>query len=287
MTAQTSWPRATLNSLRTFADDVTRGFFDITHNGLALLGMVLAVGLMTLTFRADLRGAAEEKLLGWLLERQSGGAVIALTADPTAVDRATALHTHELPTEQAKVALWLSRKYRVAPEPVGALVAEAFELGKKIKLEPSLLLAVMAVESSFNPFAQSSVGAQGLMQVMTRVHTDKYAGFGGKLAAFDPVTNLRVGAQVLSEYVRLSGSIEGGLRLYVGAVSSDGSDYIDKVLAETQRIQSVALGRPAPAITRTPPRSHPDNIDIAPAAPLPTRTDAEAAADLPVALNKS
>ncbi len=287
MTAQTSWPRATLNSLRTFADDVTRGFFDITHNGLALLGMVLAVGLMTLTFRADLRGAAEEKLLGWLLERQSGGAVIALTADPTAVDRATALHTHELPAEQAKVALWLSRKYRVAPEPVGALVAEAFELGKKIKLEPSLLLAVMAVESSFNPFAQSSVGAQGLMQVMTRVHTDKYAGFGGKLAAFDPVTNLRVGAQVLSEYVRLSGSIEGGLRLYVGAVSSDGSDYIDKVLAETQRIQSVALGRPAPAITRTPPRSHPDNIDIAPAAPLPTRTDAEAAADLPVALNKS
>lgn len=287
MTAQTSWPRATLNSLRTFADDVTRGFFDITHNSLALLGMVLAVGLMTLTFRADLRTAAEEKLLGWLLERQSGGAVIALTADPSAVDRATALHTHELPSDQAKVALWLSRKYRVAPEPLGALVAEAFELGKKIKLDPSLLLAVMAVESSFNPFAQSSVGAQGLMQVMTRVHTDKYAGFGGKLAAFDPVTNLRVGAQVLSEYVRLSGSIEGGLRLYVGAVSSDGTDYIDKVLAETQRIQSVALGRPAPATVRTPPRTLPDNIDIAPVAPLPTRTDTEAAADLAATVNKS
>lgn len=287
MTAQTSWPRATLNSLRTFADDVTRGFFDITHNSLALLGMVLAVGLMTLTFRADLRTAAEEKLLGWLLERQSGSAVIALTADPTAVDRATALHTHELPSEQAKVALWLSRKYRVAPEPLGALVAEAFELGKKIKLDPSLLLAVMAVESSFNPFAQSSVGAQGLMQVMTRVHTDKYAGFGGKLAAFDPVTNLRVGAQVLSEYVRLSGSVEGGLRLYVGAVSSDGSDYIDKVLAETQRIQSVALGRPATAPVRTPPRTPPDNIDLAPAAPLPTRTDTEAAADLAATVNKS
>lgn len=287
MTAQTSWPRATLNSLRTFADDVTRGFFDITHNSLALLGMVLAVGLMTLTFRADLRTAAEEKLLGWLLERQSGGAVIALTADPSAVDRATALHTHELPSDQAKVALWLSRKYRVAPEPLGALVAEAFELGKKIKLDPSLLLAVMAVESSFNPFAQSSVGAQGLMQVMTRVHTDKYAGFGGKLAAFDPVTNLRVGAQVLSEYVRLSGSIEGGLRLYVGAVSSDGTDYIDKVLAETQRIQSVALGRPAPAPVRTPPRTLPDNIDIAPVAPLPTRTDTEAAADLAATVSKS
>ncbi len=274
-----------MNSLRTFADDVTRGFFDITHNGLALLGMVLAVALMTLSFRVDLRDAAEEKLLGWLLERQSGG-VIALTADPTAVERATAMHTHELPAEQAKVALWLSRKYRVAPEPLGALVAEAFELGKKIKLEPSLLLAVMAVESSFNPFAQSAVGAQGLMQVMTRVHTDKYAGFGGKLAAFDPVTNLRVGAQVLSEYVRLSGSVEGGLRLYVGAVSSDGGDYIDKVLAETQRIQSVALGRPAPPPARAQPRS-PDSLDVAPAAPLPTRTDAEAAARVTETLTKS
>lgn len=286
MTAQSSWPRAAANSLRTFADDVTRGFFDITHNGLALVGMVLAVALMTLTLRADLRTAAEEKLLGWLLERQSSGAVMALTADPTAVDRATAVHTHELPAEQAKVALWLSRKYRVAPEPLGALVAEAFELGKKIRLDPSLLLAVMAVESSFNPFAQSAVGAQGLMQVMTRVHTEKYAGFGGKLAAFDPVTNLRVGAQVLSEYVRLSGSVEGGLRLYVGAVSSDGGDYIDKVLAETQRIQSVVLGRPAPAPARAQPRN-PENIDIAPAAPLPTRTDAEAAAPLTDLIKKS
>lgn len=276
MTAQPSWPRAALNSLRTFTDDVTRGFFDITHNSLALLGMVLAVALMTLSLRVDLRTAAEEKLLGWLLERQSGSAVIALTADPSAVERATAVHPQDLPADQAKVAHWLSRKYRVAPEPLGALVAEAFEIGKKIKLEPSLLLAVMAVESSFNPFAQSAVGAQGLMQVMTRVHTDKYAGFGGKLAAFDPVTNLRVGAQVLSEYVRLSGSVEGGLRLYVGAVSSDGGDYVDKVMAETQRIQTVALGRPAPS-NRTTPRDQ-DSLDIAPAAPLPTRTDAEAAA---------
>ena len=59
----------------------------------------------------------------------------------------------------------------------------------------------MAVESSFNPFAQSPVGAQGLMQVMTHVHGDKYESFGGKLAAFDPVTNLRVGVKVLKECI--------------------------------------------------------------------------------------
>ena len=75
----------------------------------------------------------------------------------------------------------------------------------------------MAVESSFNPFAQSPVGAQGLMQVMTKVHDDKYEAFGGSLAAFDPVTNLRVGVQVLKECIRRAGSLEAGLRFYVGA----------------------------------------------------------------------
>jgi hypothetical protein len=259
MTAQTPWPRAAADSLRTFADDVVRGFFEITHNSLALLGMVLAIGLMTLTLRADLRSTAEEKLLGWLLERQSGSTQLALTADPTAVDRATAAHLHELPADQAKVALWLSRKYRVAPEPLSALVAEAFQVGKQLKLDPTLLLAVMAVESSFNPFAQSAVGAQGLMQVMTRVHTDKYAGFGGQLAAFDPVTNLRVGAQVLSEYVRNSGSVEGGLRQYVGAVSTDGGDYIDKVMTEYHRILGVA-GKPIPA--RAPQTAQPQAVPV-------------------------
>jgi len=275
MTAQKSWPQAVKHSLQTFADDVARGFFDITHNGLALLGMVLAVGLMTLSFRADLRGAAEEKLLGWLLQRQSGGAVVALTADPNAVERATAALPSELPADQAKLAMWLSRKYRVAPEPLSALVAEAFDIGKKIKLDPSLLLAVMAIESSFNPFAQSAVGAQGLMQVMTRVHTDKYEGFGGKLAAFDPVTNLRVGAQVLSEYVRRSGSIEGGLRLYVGAVENDSSDYVDKVLTEHQRIQSVVTGRPAPA------RVAPAHPQATPAEPAAIEAEAKAPGNTP------
>jgi hypothetical protein len=60
---------------------------------------------------------------------------------------------------------------------------------------------VVAIESNFNPFAQSAVGAQGLMQVMTRVHNQKYEAFGGTLAAFDPVSNLRVGVQVLRECI--------------------------------------------------------------------------------------
>jgi hypothetical protein len=82
-----------------------------------------------------------------------------------------------------------------------ALVQEAWQIGQRAGLDPTLILAIMAVESSFNPFAQSPVGAQGLMQVMTRVHDDKYEAFGGVHAAFDPVSNLRVGVQVLKDCI--------------------------------------------------------------------------------------
>lgn len=114
-------------------------------------------------------------------------------------------------------------------------------------LDPTLILAVMAIESGFNPFAQSAMGAQGLMQVMTGIHSDKYASFGGKLAAFDPVTNLRVGVKVLQECIARAGSLEGGLKFYVGAahVEDDGG-YVGKVLAEHQRLLQVAGGRTVP-----------------------------------------
>ena len=150
------------------------------------------------------------------------------------------------------MAFWLSKKYRVAPEPLSALVAEAYDIGSRAKIDPTLILAIMAVESSFNPFAQSAVGAQGLMQVMTRVHTDKYQNFGGHFAAFDPVSNLRVGVKVLQECIARAGSLEGGLRYYVGAANlADDGGYAAKVMAEHFRLRQVAGGRAMP--TNPPP----------------------------------
>jgi hypothetical protein len=227
---------------------VARGFFEVTHNGLALMGTALAVSLIVLGARSDLRANAEQQLLSWLVERQAHATtqVATIAPEPTAIDRVTAAHPQSLPDQQARVAFWLSKKYRVAPEPLTVLVGEAFEIGEKVKIDPTLILAVMAIESRFNPFAQSPVGAQGLMQVLTKVHTEKYEDFGGKLAAFDPLTNLRVGVMVLKDCIRRAGSVEGGLRYYVGAVTTDGSSYINKVMAEHQRLQYVALGKPVP-----------------------------------------
>lgn len=219
--------------------DVRAGFVEITRHSLAMVGLVLLALALTFASRPQLQTSASEWLLGWLSSRQ---------------DDVQALALDELQPEQARVTRWLSRKYRIAPQPLSTLVAEAWQVGQIGQVPPTLILAVMAIESRFNPYAQSPVGAQGLMQVLTRVHTDKYEDFGGKQAALDPVANLRVGVQVLQDCIRNAGSTEGGLRCYVGAVNSDASGYIAKVKAEQERLRSVAQGlrQPASTTARTP-----------------------------------
>ena len=234
---QTIWA-----GLRVFALDVGQGFFLITHSGLALLGLGVFCFALIFSTKPDLRSNAEVQLIDWLQTRH--GLDFSFSSSTDAIERATAADPQDLPKDQANIAYWLSRKYRVAPEPISALVAEAFKLGPKYRLDPTLLLAVMAIESSFNPFAQSAMGAQGLMQVRTSVHTDKYDDFGGDFAAFDPITNLEVGTQVLREAVDRNGSLEAGLRQYVGAGNSgEDGGYLGKVLAEQQRLQDVASGK--------------------------------------------
>ena len=241
------------NNVSTVARDTASGFFDIFQNGFALIGLATAIIFMVLLGKPDLRQSGETQLLSWLQLRHGVFSAVALpveeeaVADLDASERATATDPADLPKRQAAVAYWLSKKYKVAPEPLSALVAEAYVIGAKAKLEPTLILAIMAIESGFNPFAQSPVGAQGLMQVMTKIHSDKYEDFGGKLAAFDPITNLRVGVKVLQGCIAQAGSVEGGLKHYVGAanMANDGG-YANKVIAEYARLYQVAYGKAAP-----------------------------------------
>ena len=259
---------------------LTKGFFQITHNSFALIGLAVLFAVMALVARPELRQLGEITLFSWLQERQQE--VVGLVSDPVASDRATATDPKELPKQQAAVAYWLSKKYSVAPEPIGALVAEAYSVGAQVKIEPTLILAVMAIESRFNPFAQSQVGAQGLMQVMTKVHSDKYQSFGGQFAAFDPLANLRVGVKVLKDCIRMAGSVEGGLRYYVGAgnMETDGG-YAAKVMAEYARLQQVADGRPVRKLT---PPARPDatltDVVEAPTAPEAAPGEPDKAATL-------
>ena len=138
---------------------------------------------------------------------------------------------------------YLSRKYRIASSVAGALVRMAFAVGKERKVDPQLLLAVIAIESRYNPFVESAVGAQGLMQVMGRVHRDKLRAHGGPASIFNPSVNIRIGAQILADCIRRRGSIEGGLACYVGASGPSDGGYGASVLAERRRI-ALASGIP-------------------------------------------
>ncbi|HSW07913.1 lytic transglycosylase domain-containing protein [Aquabacterium sp.] len=257
--------RQGVQSVHVFVRDVGAGLLEVSHNSLALLGLCVVAAAVFAGGRADVRDTIEQHALGWLQARQEArepAPLMAELAQPDAVTRATAVDLSALPRQQTAVVKWLSKRYRVAPEPVGALVQEAWQVGQRVGIDPTLILAVMAIESSFNPFAQSPVGAQGLMQVMTHIHDDKYVAFGGTRAAFDPVTNLRVGVQVLKECIARAGGLEAGLRHYVGAANlGEDGGYVVKVLAEQLNLRRVADGK-AVAINAPLPSAVPATVPV-------------------------
>jgi soluble lytic murein transglycosylase-like protein len=151
--------------------------------------------------------------------------------------------------EQLRVASYAASKYRVALSDVQRYVGLAFEKAAQQRVDPMLVLAVMAVESNFRPSAQSHVGAQGLMQVHLVAHKEKFEPFGGKHMAFDPSINIHVGVQILKEYLRRTSSNEMALKYYVGAANHDNDGgYAYKVLSERERILAAAAGRSVPTI---------------------------------------
>ena len=152
--------------------------------------------------------------------------------------------------ERQAVANHLAAKYRISMAESLRYVSHAIEVANEVNLDPVLLLAIMATESSFNPNAQSRAGAQGLMQVLTRVHTEKFEPYGGAVAAFVPEANIRVGALILKACIAKAGSLEAGLRSYLGApnASSGPNSYTYKVIAEREELNDVARNRSPKAL---------------------------------------
>jgi soluble lytic murein transglycosylase-like protein len=137
------------------------------------------------------------------------------------------------------VANAVARRYRISLVATRELVGTAYREGKVIGVDPLLIIAVMAVESRFNPIAQSDGGAIGLMQVIPRFHADKFDVALGK-SVLDPRTNIQLGARVLKEYIKRGGTDMAGLQLYNGASADAGNAYANKVLGERQRLRETA-----------------------------------------------
>lgn len=235
-------------SLQTFVADAHEGFLEITRNSLALIGLVAVVLSLTLVTRPDLQVSASEALLSWLEIRQIE--TLNIPAVDNASSRSTAKNIHQLTEDQLAVTHWLSRKYRVSLEPMGAMVSEAWVIGERSQLPPSLILAIIAIESRFNPYASGSQGAVGLMQIEQHAHSQALDHFGGRLSAFDPLTNLRIGVRHLQALVQQTSTLEQALSLY-GASSGQATErqYVERVLAEQQLLENISEKQKTAALT--------------------------------------
>jgi soluble lytic murein transglycosylase-like protein len=140
--------------------------------------------------------------------------------------------------EQRLLTEFIAKRYRVAEEAVARFVATAYQAGARHSVDPLLILAVMAIESRYNPVAQSHMGAKGLMQIIPKYHMEKLSGHGGEEALLDPEVNIIVGAQILREYSRRFGDLQAALQYYAGAYDEPTAQYTGKVLAELSRLEA-------------------------------------------------
>jgi soluble lytic murein transglycosylase-like protein len=183
--------------------------------------------------------------LGAFLVATTGDALApgepARACDPVAelAAQAKTVSVHALDPASPALVRHLARRFTVAHEAIEGVVEAAHRAAREVGLDPLLVLAVIAVESRFNPIAESVRGAKGLMQIIPRYHLAKLEEHGGEAAALDPESNILVGARILQEYVYRFGSLEAGLQFYNGAYWDPTAQYAKKVLAERERLELV------------------------------------------------
>ena len=204
-----------------------RAAISVTRTLLAFVGVVAVAGLTLEPLqRASLFAALpSEPFAGSLLV---AAGPIQPSPEETARER-----------DQRLLTEFIAKRYRVSEQAVASYVSHAYQAGAQHSVDPLLILAVMAVESRYNPVAESNMGAKGLMQVIPKWHPEKLLDHGGEHAVLEPAVNIEVGARILREYQRRVGDLEAALLMYNGALDQPHSQYAVKVFAEKARLIEV------------------------------------------------
>ena len=208
---------------------------------LSFVPVVMALAVAVLPF------TLEERAGSISAAGAPGGAdtVVAESADTNLVKTAANPRlTLQEDRRHAIVADYMARRFFVSRQVVLDLVKTAHVVGRKYNVDPTLLVAVIAVESSFNPIAESVAGAKGLMQIIPHFHLEKFTEFGGEQAVFEPRTNIAVGAKIIREYLQTAhGNLFTAMQTYAGALPDHDASYTHKVLNEKDRLDAI-MGLP-------------------------------------------
>lgn len=197
--------------------------------GLGLIWLIVALGfVLVLAQGAALPDSAAPGAESPLVV---GSAPAAAAVQP--VSQAVSLQ------EQKALAEFIAKRWRIAEEAAARFVSLAYRAGSAHSVDPVLILAVMAIESRYNPVAESGMGAKGLMQVIPRFHLEKLSDHGGEEKLLEPEVNIDVGAQILREYYRRLRDEELALQMYAGAFDEPTSQYANKVFAERARLEPI------------------------------------------------
>ncbi len=188
-------------------------------NILALIILLSLIGSKTTVLAADSRDqtATDPALLLKLAET--------LAANHTETDRFDA-QVWLMASEQR-----LRRFVKVHDDRL-ALLQLVYREARRQQLDPDLVLAVMQVESAFNQYAISRVGAQGLMQVMPFWRAE----LGRPQDNLThPETNVVYGTTILAHYLELSkGDLVDALARYNG--SRGRLDYPERVVTAWRKV---------------------------------------------------
>jgi soluble lytic murein transglycosylase-like protein len=220
---------------RGFTHGFTPGFtrhlssaFAALKDLLALAGVAAILGFLLLPLREPV-----EKVLPAL----PALVMDQLVGEPAVASAVQTVADSPREREQRAVAEFIAKRYRVAEDAASDFVTIAYRAGDQHRVDPLLILAVMAIESRYNPVAESGMGARGLMQVIPRYHLEKLEPHGGEQALLAPEVNIQVGAQILREYYRRFGDLETALQMYAGALDEPTAQYSSKVFAEKARLE--------------------------------------------------
>jgi len=203
------------------------------HGGLLVAGLIVTLFIASRIANHGVQGLSVGSLMG------SSSSVVAVEEPEPELVQVADNGQAKLSPDLQRVKTYVAKRYQVSAVALEPLLAAAQQTGRSVGVDPLLLVAVMAIESRFNPFAESPMGAQGLMQVIPKWHPDKVDVKSDRSAMFDPDTNIRVGALVLKEYIQRTGSVEQALQRYNGS-SDPSTPYANKVMAVKSQLAQAA-----------------------------------------------